>query len=70
VLDKYSVDLGSLDSTLVYHLQECCVAFFVYLSSITYLIVYKPILVIPLLLLVVSVYWIHGYCAPAVIAQR
>jgi len=70
VLDKYSVDLGSLDSTLVYRLQDCCHTFFTHLSSTTYLIIYKPLLAIPLLFLVVSVYWIYQYCAPAVIAQR
>jgi len=69
ILDKYSVDLGSLDSILVYRLQDCT-TFFLYLSSTTYLIIYKPILAIPLLLLVVSAYGIYKHCAPAVLAQR
>ena len=70
VLDKYTVDLGSLDSSAIQHLEQQLNVFFHNFSCFVYLIIFDPKLTVLLALLVIICYLFHSYCAPAVIAQR
>ena len=70
ILDKFAVDLGALDANLMYNVSLWFNEMLTTLTNFEYLIIFKPILAVFLVALGIAGYFIHNYCAPAVIAQR
>ena len=70
ILDKFAVDLGALDANLMYHVSVWFNQMLPTLTYFAYMIYFKPILAVFLVALGIAGYFIHNYCAPAVIAQR